>query len=254
MISGAMTKRFPVGLTITAAVALAILIALGVWQLYRLQWKLGVLARRDALIAAEPRPLDQVLSAQASARSLDMVRVSVTCPGLAQAPAARLFSLVDGEVVNRLISVCRLNGTGGYNAILVDRGSVPADVTAPPNLDPAAQTPVALTGVLRDPAANGGNPLTRWIAPETSQEADGGTLWMRYDPPAMAAALGAENAAPVFLAAETSSNPDWPALKPGLPAVEIPNRHLEYALTWFALAAVMLTIYAAMLTKRLKGS
>src|SRR4051812_49722726 len=37
-------RSFPVGLTIAAAIAFAILVSLGVWQLYRLKWKEGLLA------------------------------------------------------------------------------------------------------------------------------------------------------------------------------------------------------------------
>ena len=42
-------RRFPWGLTVTVLIALAILVALGVWQLQRLEWKEGVLARRAAV-------------------------------------------------------------------------------------------------------------------------------------------------------------------------------------------------------------
>jgi surfeit locus 1 family protein len=53
--------------------------------------------------------------------------------------------------------------------------------------------------------------------------------------------------------AETSSNPEWKALKPiALPA-QISNRHLEYAVTWFGLALTLAGVYAAMLFKRLRG-
>ena len=76
---------------------------------------------------------------------------------------------------------------------------------------------------------------------------------MDYDIPGIAAALGAKHPAPVFLAAETTSNPEWGELKPGLPTPEIPNNHMQYALTWFGLAIVMLCFYAAMLRQRLKG-
>jgi len=34
---------------------------------------------------------------------------------------------------------------------------------------------------------------------------------------------------------------------------DIPNRHLEYALTWYGLAAALAGVYAAMLLKRRKG-
>jgi surfeit locus 1 family protein len=53
--------------------------------------------------------------------------------------------------------------------------------------------------------------------------------------------------------AETSSNPEWQALKPAPLPVDIPNDHLQYALTWFGLAGALLAVYAAMLWGRFKS-
>ena len=69
----------------------------------------------------------------------------------------------------------------------------------------------------------------------------------------MARALNAAPAAPAFLMAETSSNPEWKALVPLAVPREISNRHLEYAVTWFGLALTLAGVYAAMLFKRLRG-
>jgi surfeit locus 1 family protein len=77
--------------------------------------------------------------------------------------------------------------------------------------------------------------------------------WFSRDVPAMAAALKASGPAPVFLMAETSSNPEWKALVPAPLPAEIPNRHLEYAVTWFGLAAALAAVYAAMLWRRLRS-
>jgi surfeit locus 1 family protein len=69
----------------------------------------------------------------------------------------------------------------------------------------------------------------------------------------MAQRLGAGTAAPVFLFAETATNPAWKALIPAPVPADIPNRHLEYALTWFGLAGALLAVYAAMLWRRWKS-
>jgi len=245
------TSRFPWGLTITTIVAFAILISLGVWQLYRLEWKQGVLARRAALENAAPQPLDKVLAAAADPAMLDMVRITVTCPGLAKAPTQRVFSLSDGDIVNRLVSACPMAGSA-YSAILVDRGHTPDGVEGPPLVDATDIQPVAITGVLRRPLKP--NLITRLITPAPKAPPAGASrLWMDYDLPGIAAALGVARPAPVLIAAETSSNPDWPELKPGLSTEAIPNNHLQYAFTWFGLAVVLLSIYAAMLRRRLKG-
>jgi surfeit locus 1 family protein len=77
--------------------------------------------------------------------------------------------------------------------------------------------------------------------------------WYVRDVSAMAAALKAPSPAPLTLMAETSTNPQWKALTPAPIPADIANRHLEYAITWYGLAAALLGVYAALLLKRRKG-
>lgn len=231
-------RRFPLGLTVAVAVAFVILVALGTWQVQRLHWKEGLLARIAALQAAPARAAGPVLQSVAAGGDADFTRVSVTCPGLAKAPFVELYFLRDGQAGSRLISACRLDA-GPYRAVLVDRGFVADTEKARPPVDPADVTPLVLTGVLRKPEH--GNLFS---PPNTPGH------WYVRDAPAMAAALKAERPAPLFLMAETATNPDLPALVPAPLPVEIPNNHLSYALTWYGLAAALLGVYAAMLSRR----
>lgn len=230
-------RRFPLGLTITVAIAFAILIGLGTWQVKRLHWKEGVLARVAALQAAPARPAGPVLAQIAAGGDADFTRVSVTCPGLAKAPFVELYFLRDGQAGSRLISACRLDG-GPYRTVLVDRGFVADTVPARPPVDLADTAPVALTGVLRKPEH--GNLFSPANTPGH---------WYVRDVAGMAAALHAPAPAPLFLMAETATNPGWTALVPAPLPVEIPNNHLSYALTWYGLAAALLGVYAAMLRR-----
>ena len=78
--------------------------------------------------------------------------------------------------------------------------------------------------------------------------------WYLHDPKAMGKALNADlPIAPVVLMAETSTNPDFKALEPAPFPVDIPNRHLEYALTWFGLAGALAGVYGAAVFKRMRG-
>ncbi|MBU1375115.1 MAG: SURF1 family protein [Alphaproteobacteria bacterium] len=232
---------FPVGLTIATAIALAILLALGTWQLQRLQWKQHLLAQIAALQAAPAQPLGSALDRVAKGVDADFTRVKVTCPGIATAPYVELYSLRDGQAGSRLISACP-TGSARYQTILVDRGFVIDTVSARPPVDAAGTAPVEVTGVLRVPEH--GNSFT---PPNTP------TRWYTRDAPAMAAALKAPAPAPLFLMAETATNPEWKALIPAPIPAEIPNRHLEYALTWYGLAAALLGVYAAMLLRKRKS-
>src|SRR3569623_176154 len=235
-------KGFPGGLTIATVIAFIILIGLGVWQLQRLKWKEALLAGIARAEAAKPVALEQALDAQALGHDEEYTRVKVTCPGLARAPALELYSLREGQVGSRLISACHVI-TGHYNTILVDRGFVPETVTYRPLPDPHDTTPVEVSGVLRkgDP----GNFMTpHWTAKQ----------WFLHDAAAMGAALHADPpVSPLFLMAETSSNPDFKALVPAPYPLYIPNNHLQFALTWFGLAGALAGVYGAAVFKRMRG-
>src|SRR4051812_37011399 len=112
-------RRFPIGLTLAVVIAFAILVALGTWQVQRLHWKEGLLARIVALQAAPARPLGPVLDAVSRGSDADFTRVRATCPGLAKAAFVELYFVTDGQVGSRLISACRTDSLR-YRSILVD--------------------------------------------------------------------------------------------------------------------------------------
>ena len=235
-------RSFPLGLTAATLIALVILVALGAWQLQRLAWKERLLAHVEALRSAPARPLEPVLDGLADGRDVDFTRVRVTCPGLSRAPYLELYGLKDGQAGSRLISACTV-ASRSFRTVLVDRGFVRDVISARPPVDPADRGPVEVTGVLRTP-----EPAT-FMTPKNQA---GANRWFSRDVPAMARALDAPLPAPVFLFAETSSNPEWQALQPAPLPSQIPNRHLEYALTWFGLAAALAGVYAAVLVRRRK--
>ncbi|PZQ65681.1 MAG: Surfeit locus 1 family protein [Phenylobacterium zucineum] len=234
-------RRFPIGLTIATVISLAILIILGTWQLQRLAWKNDLIARIAALQSAPARPLPEVLTRAASGADVGFSRVTALCPGLATAPFLELYAIVDGQAGVRLISACATEA-GPYRTVLVDRGFVADTISARPPVDAAAQAPLAVTGVLRAPDP-----------PNSFSPANTPVRWYTRDAAAMAAQLKAPAPAPLFLMAETATNPDWKALTPAPVPADIPNRHLEYALTWYGLAAALLGVYAALFLKRRKG-
>lgn len=227
--------RLPIGLTVVTAISLAILVALGAWQLERLAWKRDLLAHIAALQSAPARPIDQVLTTTTDAR-LDFARVTAVCPGLATAPYVSLYSLVEGKIGVRLISACVLT-TGPYGSVLIDRGFLAETVTERPSQS-VSTDPTPVTGVLRQPdKANFVTPV-----PQNDQ-------YYSRDVAAMAKALKADRPAPVMLYAETSTNPELKGLLPIAVPAEISNRHMEYALTWFGLAAALLGVYVAVLVR-----
>jgi surfeit locus 1 family protein len=239
MTSDRQRAGFPIGMTIAVIVSMAIMVALGVWQIQRMHWKEGLLAHVAALKNAAPVPAGPVLAANTD---VDFRRVVLDCPGLAAAPYVELYGVRDGEAGSRLISACAVDA-GPYRSVLVDRGFVQDTISARPPVEAGDMTPVRVTGVLRIPEK--GN----WFSPPNDPAAR--HFYIR-DAAEMARVLGAPAPAPVFLLAETATNPEWPALVPAPLPEDIPNNHMQYVLTWFGLAAALAGVYAAVLWRRLK--
>jgi surfeit locus 1 family protein len=231
---------FPWGLTAAVVLAIAILCGLGTWQLKRLAWKRDLLARIDALQHAPARPLAEAIAAASHGRDVAFMRVTVSCPGLGRAPFERLYALRDGRAGERLISACPLPDG---KTLLVDRGFLPDGARAPIAYGTPSDQPLQVTGVLR--AADPPNPFAPKHRP--------GGRWFSRDLPAIARALSAPDPAPYFLAVETPTNPEDPALVPVAIPTNISNNHLGYAITWFGLAAALAGVYAGLLRQRLKG-
>jgi surfeit locus 1 family protein len=240
----AATKQpgFPIGLTVATTIALVILIGLGVWQVQRLRWKEGLLARVHALQAAPARPLAPVLARAAGGADVDYTRVTADCPDIETTPFVKLWSVPGDGAGFRIITACRRT-TGPYASILVDRGFLLQDDAARLAPGQGAKLSGPITGVLR----RGDKPNTFTPPNQPAQN-----LWYSRNVPAMARALGVPNAAPVFLMLESPAPKGFGPAPAPLPA-EIPNNHLQYAVTWFGLAAALAGVYLASLWRRRQG-
>lgn len=226
---------FPWVLTAATAAALAVLLLLGGWQMQRLAWKEALIARAEAAGALPPAPLAEVLAEP----DPEFRRAIVLCPGLDRAPWVELNSIQDGEPGVRLVSVCRPAGLD--RAILVDRGFVAATISMRPPRE-ASTMPVSVRLVVRETPPPGA------MTPEPQD-------WLFYgrDNAAMARALGVEGPVdPRTFYAETSTNPEWRALRPAAPPAAFSNNHLGYAVTWFGLAVALVGVYLALLRRRMK--
>lgn len=224
-------SRLPWGLTVACVPLLVLLVSLGVWQVQRLQWKEGLIAKAEA-VAGLP-----VADYQTALQRGEFSRIALDCPGLATAPYLELQTIHDGEAGVRLISACRPQGFPFV--FLVDRGFVSETVSARPPVEPS-EAPVHIEGQLREPGAPG--PMA--LPPE-------GRRFFARDHMAMAEALGVDrDVLALMVYATTSSNPEWGALKPSAPPAAFSNNHLGYALTWFGLALALIGFYIALLRRK----
>ncbi len=192
----------------------AILISLGTWQVQRLAWKEGILAEIEARIDGAPEPLPTVIAPSDQRYQ----------------PVALSGTIGDGEV-HVLVST-KAQGAGyriiapftteDGRTILLDRGYVPNEAKGAARRTGAT----TITGNLHWPDDRTSS------TPENDRD---GNIWFARDIGAMAEVLQTE---PLLVIAK-GETPPAPTIQP-LPVsiTGIPNDHLQYAITWFSLAAI----------------
>src|SRR5579864_2585044 len=234
-----MSRRRLLFLSIWSLLGFLVLIGLGTWQIERLHWKEGLIAARDAAVSAPPVPLPRSVAAAAT---MDFHRVE-----------ARGQFLYQHELY--LNATERRSGQGGLlvltplrledgPTVFVDRGWIPPERRDP--VTRAAGNPagtVTVEGLLRLPPA--GKP--GWFVPAHDPKQN---LWFYIDLPAMARATALDRVLPFYVDAGPAPNPGGLPLG-GQADTELVNNHLQYAITWYALAAALLAIYLLVLRREL---
>jgi surfeit locus 1 family protein len=225
-----------VGLTAATLAAFALLVGLGLWQLQRLHWKEGLIAEIEARTKGAPITLKEAIALAREARDPSYYRVRVE-GRFDHAKEQYLYAISDGTAGWHVITPLE---TEDGDTVLIDRGFVPEALKDPSSRAPGQTTGViGVTGLVRSPEIQGS------FIPDNEVEAN---RWFWRDLPAMARSMFPDRAtevAPFFLEAEKSDVPgNWPA--GGQTRLELPNNHLQYAITWFLLAAALLVIYGIM--------
>jgi surfeit locus 1 family protein len=231
---------------VATALACAFLVALGFWQLRRLDQKEALIARIEARIgapvAAIPLRADW---AKLLPTDYDFRHVQVAgryLPGR----EAFVFSPPPeggGREPGYIVVTPFALETG--ETLLVERGFIPGSGRDAAQDYRPPDGRVAVTGFLHAPQ-------TRNLFTPTDDPARG--VWYTRDPAAIAAALGIANAAPFTLARapEAGAEAAFPRPFPGAP--QLANNHLAYAFTWFSLAGAVVVIFALFARARLRRS
>ena len=209
--------RFSVALCM--ALLSALLLALGVWQLQRLQWKTALINQVEAHVHAAPA------AAPAASR----------WPGLSREQDEYRHLRLDGSFVDQgatLVQASTVLGPGYWlltpfrsddgTTVLVNRGFI-AERTAAP----AGGQHASITGLLR--MSERGKPLLRDNDPAAGR-------WYTRNVQAIAAARGLSPVAPYFLDQDATPSAAPGAPTGGLTVIAFNNNHLVYAITWFALS------------------
>jgi len=228
-------RRFQPGLwaTICTLVALAILIALGSWQVQRLHWKQGEIAKRQARSTA---PAIEFPAFTADLDEAEFHRVRVTGRFRHDSEFHLVARTHEGRVGVQIVTPMITSRPPLRAPLMVNRGWVPverADPTTRPESLPAGE--VTLSGILRWPRPPGR------FSPNNDPARN---QWYWIDLEAMAEATGAraEDVAPLVLYADLGSEPKALPIG-GQVRLEARNDHLQYAITWYALAVVLAAIY-----------
>jgi surfeit locus 1 family protein len=238
----AAVSRSTVRLTVAAAAAFSLLIALGTWQLQRMVWKRELIAARTAQLALPPLVLTGASSGASSGEPVPAFRrvraagVFLHGKELTLGPRAR-----DGVPGYRIITPLRLAGGA---IVLVDRGWVPLD-----RRDPATRAQGQVTGRLEVVGRVRPAPRRGRFTPENQPEKG---VWFTIDVAEMAAWLGLRGVLPYAVEAGPAPNPG------GLPKgaafeVRLSDTHLQYAITWYALAAALAVIYVLLVRSSRKS-
>lgn len=234
-----MTKRASgpgfIATTLVTLVCLAILIGLGVWQLQRKVWKENLIAAMTSRLDAPAQPLPQQWTnlTQDAGEFRHVAFTATFAPGeeaLVYTPGSALRADIKGPGYFVFAPGKLADG----RTVVVDRGFIPLD-----RKDKAAraqgepQGPINVVGYLRWPESRG------LFTPADDVK---GNVWYLRDPAAMAAARHWGDVAAFYVDQEAPVPPGGlPA--PGKIVVNLPDNHLQYAITWFGLGAALVGVY-----------
>lgn len=201
----------------------AVLIALGLWQLRRLEWKDALIAEIATRMAAAPGPLPQEADPEE-----DRFRPVVFEGSIAGLP---LTVLVSAPVIGPAFRVIAPVRTTDERRVLVDLGVVPAEAPIPH----LPETVLRIEGHLHWPQERD------FFTPDPE-----GDLWFVRDVDSMSATVGTER----LMVVADAVAPELPVTPWPLEIAGISNDHLEYAITWFGLAVAWAGMAVLMVVRR----
>jgi surfeit locus 1 family protein len=232
-------RRPWLGALIPALLVFIVLVGLGTWQVQRKAWKENLIALLTERLAAPPVALPGAKSwPSLDPASDEYHRVTFTAQ----------FDNAAEALVYGAASAFRPDVSGpGYwvftparlvdgSLVIVNRGFVPEGQQNPKSRAGGEIAGlVDITGAMRWPDAR------HWFTPNDEPEKN---LWFSRDPQSIAAAKGLGAVAPFFVEQETPVPPGG-LPQPGKIVVNLPDNHLQYAITWYGLAAVLVVVFVA---------
>lgn len=231
-----MTFKPTLGATVAAAIAVLILIGLGTWQLDRRVWKSQVIETRVQHITAPAMTFLDIGDVDAA----EYRPVRLTGRYRAGDSIKLLSRTRAGKPGFHIVTPFEIDGAA--RVVLVDRGWVPID--RDPDIAAVPDGLIDIEGFVR-----------RFETPNrfTPDNDPAAGDWFYLDGDQLASALKLDAVAPFYvqLAPGAASPGAYP--QGDVPNVALRNPHLQYAITWYALALVLLVIYVIFHARRRVG-
>jgi surfeit locus 1 family protein len=272
--------------TVAALAALAVLVGLGTWQLDRKRWKEDLLAKIAAGAKAEPVVLFQ--RGIVSIKDLtEQLRLPADIKDAVEAGDVIVLETLESKEFLKFPEYRHVVARGRFlhdkeqylyaptpaglgwhvytplqvapgRVVWINRGFVP-DARKAPATRPEGQVAgeVEVKGLVRFPAGKG------VFTPVNDVQ---NNLWYWPDIAAMTAAAfpdGPQNAPggprrpealPLVIEADAEPEPPGGLPRGGVTRLQLPNRHLEYAVTWYGLALTLIGVYLAFALSRWRAA
>jgi surfeit locus 1 family protein len=219
--------------TVFALAVFVVLIGLGTWQLERKTWKEGLIAALDQRLTASPvalPPRQHWAALDAADDEFRRVRFRAEFLGGREARVYTSGSALREDIKAPGYFAFAPARLADGSVVVVNRGYVPN-----PRPDASVRPiglnggPVEIIGVIRWPES------PSWFVTSHNASQD---LWFVRDQQAMAAAYGWGEVAPFYIDQEAPV-PAGEGPRPAPLRVNLRNEHLQYAVTWYGLAAVL---------------
>ncbi|MDP2332634.1 MAG: SURF1 family protein [Reyranella sp.] len=220
--------------TLISLPILVLSLGLGIWQIERREWKRDILDRLATNQAAAPLSLDELLQGDPLRHEYGRVKVAGTFEH------GKEFHLAARSLKNKVgLQVVTPLRTDDGRIVLFDRGWIPSEKKeAPKRAEGQVAGRVELVGIVRRSQIKG-----RFVPDNVPDK----NVWFQVDVPLMRKLAGGAPDARLdtfFLDADAAPNPGGAPVG-GQTRLDIPNDHLQYAITWFMLALAMAGVYLA---------
>ena len=207
------------------SIGVGLLIFLGTWQVYRLQWKENLILTFHNRMAQPVRNVHTITST--SNADIEFMPVEATGTFLKNFKLKLQGRSHKGQIgYHYIMAFLQTDG----RIVLVDRGWIPLAETS---VAPDIFLPITLKGYIRPKSDH------NFMTP--SNRYDRGEIY-RLDPLEIAQKFNLTKIAPFYIV-ETGSSIKGVYPMPAQPVLHLRNAHLQYAIIWYTLALGLIVIY-----------